>query len=353
VGTLEFRTAVEPVRNKRTSADYVQGWANSVDLFNKRISVEEAVDDPRLGLAPTGKRHVETSSGERVAVQKGKQFSLDFDQLVIAVGSYSQTFNIPGVREHALFLKDVGDARRIRKRILACFENAALPTTSEQMRKYLLNFAIVGGGPTGIEFSAELHDLIREDLAKLYPDLMKYYNITVYDVAPTVLPMFDENLGKYAMKQFAREGIKIKTSHHISKLRKGLPGVDNGKYDVKDEHFCLTLDIQQEGEVGVGMVVWSTGLMMNPFVKEALGTSQMIAPASAHIENVTPDQAVDMDWVVKKDERTGGIVTDERMRIIMQPKESDAPSRRAIMKVRFSVPMVALNLTATGYFRPW
>jgi NADH dehydrogenase len=49
-------------------------------------------------------------------------------------------------------LKDVGDARKIRNRILACFEAAALPTTSEEMKRTLLNFAVVGGGPTGIEW---------------------------------------------------------------------------------------------------------------------------------------------------------------------------------------------------------
>lgn len=53
---------------------------------------------------------------------------------------------------YRLFLKDVGDARKIRNRILACFEAAALPTTSEEMKKTLLNFAVVGGGPTGIEW---------------------------------------------------------------------------------------------------------------------------------------------------------------------------------------------------------
>jgi len=102
------------------------------------------------------------------------------------------SFCSAGVKENALFLKDVGDARKIRNRLLSCFETAALPTTSDEMRKMLLNFAIVGGGPTGIEFSAEMHDLITEDMKRIYPDLIKYAKITVYDVAPTVLSMFDE-----------------------------------------------------------------------------------------------------------------------------------------------------------------
>jgi hypothetical protein len=51
---------------------------------------------------------------------KGGLFNLDYDKLVVAVGCYSQTFNTPGVRENALFLKDVSDAIKIRKRILDC-----------------------------------------------------------------------------------------------------------------------------------------------------------------------------------------------------------------------------------------
>jgi NADH dehydrogenase FAD-containing subunit len=375
VGTLEFRTALEPVRNKRTHADYIQGWADSVDFFNKRIAIEEAVDDPRLGLAPTAGNQrqdvVENNSGgeENLAVsRKGRLFDLEYDKLVVAVGCYSQTFGVPGVKEHALFLKDVGDARRIRKRILACFENAALPTTSEQMRKYLLNFAIVGGGPTGIEFAAgkfssvrrtfftrtyrltlvvtpptELHDFVTEDLAKLYPDLTKHCHITVYDVAATVLPMFDESLGKYAMKHFAREGIQIKTSHHIQALCKGLPGLDNATMDVKDQHFCLTLDIKEEGEVGIGMAVWSTGLMMNPFIQNGLGTPQMLGLDAACLSDVESHQAVDAEWLVKRDPRSGGVVTDDRLRLIMEPKRTTTtttqPSNdaRATMKDVFAL----------------
>lgn len=90
-----------------------------------------------------------------------KPFSIGFDKLVIACGAYSQTFNTPGVKEYAHFLKDVKDARRIRSRILECtslgvhdgisltlspgFEQAAQPTLTDNERRNLLHFVIVGG----------------------------------------------------------------------------------------------------------------------------------------------------------------------------------------------------------------
>jgi NADH dehydrogenase FAD-containing subunit len=140
------------------------------------------------------------------------------------------------------------------------------------LRKTLLNFAIVGGGrrlyyqstflllttstATGVEFAAELFDLCQEDMKKLYPTLVKDVQITIYDVAPQILSMFDSSLANYALETFRRDGIKVKTEHHIEELRLGLPGstMPNGDVD-----GCLTLRTKQDGDIGIGMCVWSTG----------------------------------------------------------------------------------------------
>ncbi len=113
------------MRSKRTKVAYFQGWADAVDFARRRVTIEEAVDDPRQGLAPTGDRHEGNESMQRereraVEVGKGRLFDMSYEKLVITVGCYSQTFGTPGVKEHALFLKDVGDARKIRNRLLAC-----------------------------------------------------------------------------------------------------------------------------------------------------------------------------------------------------------------------------------------
>ena len=106
VGTLEFRTALEPVRSKRSKVNYFQGWADGVNFKNKTVTVEEAVDDPRQGLSPTvdryaGKSVVRREKEKVEEVKKGRVFDLSYDKLIITVGCYNQTFNTPGVREHA------------------------------------------------------------------------------------------------------------------------------------------------------------------------------------------------------------------------------------------------------------
>ncbi|CAK1367978.1 External alternative NAD(P)H-ubiquinone oxidoreductase B3, mitochondrial [Cercospora beticola] len=297
VGTLEFRTTIEPnraFRARKYGAGFFQAWADQVDFKNKTLSLEEAVEDSVASKALTESRYETMSEKQRdqvkaVEKKKGEVFDLAYDKLVITVGCYAQTFNTPGVKENAYFLKDVGDARRIRNHLLSCFEMAALPTVSEEMKRVYLNFAVVGGGPTGIEWSAELYDMVHEDMKRLYPELIKYVNITVYDVADKVLSMFDETLGKYAMKTFSRQGISIKTSHHIEELRRGLPKEMQASSGVKDGSSLYTLKIKEEGEIPVGMCVWSTGLMMNPFVEHGLKDK------------------------VQKHERNGGIVTNGRL----------------------------------------
>lgn len=280
-GTLEFRTALEPVRARHRgrggSTQFFQGWADAVDFDARTLSIEDAVDDPMQGRALVGGGGSgshgdgrEVRDGKKA--HKGKVFDLAWDKLVITVGCYTQTFGTKGVQENAFFLKDVGDARRIRNRLLACFETASLPTTGPEMKAALLNFAVVGGGPTGIEWAAELHDIVAQDLSRLYPDIHHLARITVYDVAPKVLSMFDEKLGAYAAKTFRRQGIDIKTSHHVQELRRGAPqALRHGSAADQDFDACYTLKLQEEGEVGVGMCVWSTGLMMNPFVEKLAG----------------------------------------------------------------------------------
>ncbi|KAH8653669.1 pyridine nucleotide-disulfide oxidoreductase-domain-containing protein [Xylariales sp. PMI_506] len=294
VGTLEFRAVLESVR--RLGLDgFHQGWADDIDFEKKIVRVEANTSDDL-----TSRTNLALAKALQPSNEKGEMFDVPYDKLVIAVGSYSQTFGVEGVKEYANFLRDVGDARKIRLKVLQCFEKAALPTTSEEEKKKLLHFAVVGGGPTGIEFAAELHDLIREDLSKLYPDIYKLSAITVYDVAPKVLPMFDKKLADYAMETFRREGISVKTEHHLTRIRPD-----------EETEGCLKLKIREYGdkEVEAGIVVWSTGLMQNPLVQK-MQEKEFSIPNS-------PDGAPLSTEVVKieRDQRTGGILTDGHLRV--------------------------------------
>lgn len=352
VGTLEFRTALEPIRSRRKpNVEFIQARAEAVDFTRKTVTVEQNFADGMQAAAMAKNRKESIIAKEAQASTNGQKWDVQYDKLVVSVGCNPQTFRIKGVKEHAFFMKDVADARRVRKRILECFEIASLPTTSEKTREQLMRFAVVGGGPTGMEFAAELSDLVSEDLSKLYPDLTPLVEISVYDVAESVLSMFDQKLRKYAMDTFRREGIKIKTSYHVAELRPGLPPPHDGGVDGStDSTGCFTLRTREEGDRGVGFCVWSTGNMMNPFVEKALGETLGFPTASADLVGETPSRhAGSLDqWMVEKNPRTGTIVVDDHLRVQlhsnsdanMHEKSVEAPSSprsRATMTDVFAI----------------
>ena len=330
----------------------MQGWADDVDLSRKKLTVEENVVDPEQSYADVEAPYKNESAREAQSEKRGKKregrrWEVAYDKLVVSVGCYSQTFGTKGVKEHAFFMKDIGDARKVRKRVLECFEIAALPTTSDQLRKQLLKFAIVGGGPTGMEFAAELSDLVSDDMTKLYPTLAPKVRVTVYDVAPRILSMFDEKLGEYAMQIFKRQGVDVRTSHHIQELRPGLPKTGEDLGEVADTQGCYTLTTKEDGDIGIGMCVWSTGNMMNPFVQKSLEKIHRFPSASAEtIDGAQRDQLPkDEEWMIEKNPKTGAIVVDEHMRIQLQtrvPRTENAaepaqPSSRAYMTDVFAL----------------
>ncbi|KAG7290584.1 hypothetical protein NEMBOFW57_000587 [Staphylotrichum longicolle] len=293
--------------------DFYQGWADDIDFDRKTIRVETNAAEEAASktvVPPPNPPSSETPGMEKEVTApkkpKGDLIDIPYDKLVIACGAYSQTFGIEGVREHAHFLRDIGDARRIRLRVLSLFEQCSYPRGSDHLsdadKRQLLHFAIVGGGPTGIEFAAELHDLIRDDLAPMYPDLMPLVSITVYDVAPKVLPMFDQALAKYAMDTFSRQNINVKTQHHLQRLR-----LADGEFGRR--HGALKIKIKESGdeEVGAGLVVWSTGLMANPLIAK-LAAKELAAPGP------NPPASQSTTRHLLRDARTGGIVTDACLR---------------------------------------
>ena len=318
------------------NVEFLQAWADEADFHTKTVRVEECVAFETQGKSRTGSRYEHHTAHEerQEKAQKdraGRMLDVRYDKLVIAVGCYNQTFGTPGVKENAFFLKDIGDARRIRQRLLECFEMASLPTTPDEVRRTLLHFAVVGGGPTGMTFAAELSDLVHGDMSRLYPDLRRWVRLSVYDVAPTILSMFDESLNEYALKTFRRQQIEIKTSHHVKELRTGLPSRDRHlEDDVVGSGGCFTLDTEEEGETGVGLCVWTTGNMMNPFVQRALekcyvypSTSATVTESSSQQGGTLDEEKLGLDqeeWQVDKDAKTGALMVDDHLRVQLHTK---------------------------------
>ena len=225
VGTLEFRSIIEPVRNTvfRQSDHFHLSHAINLDTNCKKLSCQSLL-------------------------KQDHKYDLSYDRLAIGVGALSNTFGVPGVEEHAFYLKEVADARAIRNRLLSNFELALQPGIEDEERKRLLHIVIVGGGPTGVEFGAELYDFVEQDVARLYKSEEKDIKVTLVE-SNQILGMFDERLRAYAEK-------KIKQRDRMSLVQSSVT-------EVRADGVTLA----DGTDMPCGLVVWSTGLAPRQFTK--------------------------------------------------------------------------------------
>lgn len=275
VGTVDYRSITEPVRELNRNVDYIEGTAMSIDPFGKVVTCESVICD-----------------GNSCDIT---DFFVDYDKLVITIGAQTNTFGIPGVREYCNFLKQVEDAKNIRTAIINCFERANIPGLSEEEKISVLTFAVIGAGPTGIEFAAELRDFVEQDGPKYYPKLLKYVRIKIIEASSTVLAPFTSELQEEAIAQMKRQ-VQIKDEE----VRRLLPArfelvellLDSSVKEVTDKKIYLN----NGNELPYGLSVWAAGNGPLPLTLDI-------------IDRLGEDQAK------HKDIARGRIATDPWMRV--------------------------------------
>ena len=144
--------------------------------------------------------------------------SFPYDTLVIAVGSQSNDFGTPGVREHALKLETVADARRFHMRMVnACVRAHAQRTP---LRPEQLHVAIIGAGATGVELAAELHHTTREVVAYGLDrvDADKDIRLALIEAAPRVLPALPERLSASTERLLRKLGVEVHTEARVAEV---------------------------------------------------------------------------------------------------------------------------------------
>ena len=153
-GTVDASSITEPFRKycRRSNVErvkFVEAEALSIHPDEKRVVCRDSSMGPsRLQQLSD----VEAAADE--ALHGDRTLSLDYDYLVVAVGSEPRSFKVPGALEHGFVLRDVVDSQRIRNHVLDCFEAAAMPGQSDEAIDKLLHFVVVGGGFSGCEVCA-------------------------------------------------------------------------------------------------------------------------------------------------------------------------------------------------------
>ena len=142
------------------------------------------------------------------------------------------------------------------------FESAVQPGVTEQEKQRLLHFVVVGGGPTGVEYAAELADMINSDIKRYYPkECTQQVRITLIEALDHILSFFDKSLSEYAEKQFARESIRVASNTFVK--------------EVRQTEVVIQRKGQQPETMPCAIVVWATGIKPRPLIqqlREAVGT---------------------------------------------------------------------------------
>lgn len=183
----------------------------------------------------TAARLVHTDPGE----------PLPYDSLVVAAGAVSTSFGVPGVDEHAFTMKSIDDALRIRRHVLARFEEAA--DGSVDLDGGALSVVVCGGGPTGVELSGGMIELFDHVLAKDFPTLdLRRARIVLVEAAGRLLGMLSEASSANAAQVLQRRGVEVLTGV-------GVASVDPSGVTLTDGRV-----------IPARTVVWTAGVTASP-----------------------------------------------------------------------------------------
>jgi len=186
---LDITNIVSPIRKLLRRVAFFHGDIETVDLERRQV-----------GLSHGHERHCH---------------SLPYDHLVLALGSTTNFFNIPGLAERALTMKSLDDAIALRNRLIANLEEADFEC-GPAFREPLLNFVVAGGGFAGVETIAAMNDFLREAV-RFFPHLQEdMLRVILVSSGKIILPELGEALGIYAQRKLVDQKIEIHSNCKVT-----------------------------------------------------------------------------------------------------------------------------------------
>ena len=219
---LDITHIVSPLRTLLKRTTIFIGDIQSIDLEARRVRVAH-------GFEP-------------------HEHDLPYDHLVVALGSMTNFYGLPGLEQRALTMKTLGDAIHLKNRVIATLEEA--DTECACGNDGLLTFVVAGGGFAGVETIAGLNDFVREALRfypRLTPDRVR---MVLVHAGPVILPELGDKLGAYAQRQLAARGIEIVTDAKVS-------GVTDQAVTLADGR-----------QIRSRLVVWTAGTSPHPLIHD-------------------------------------------------------------------------------------
>jgi NADH:quinone reductase (non-electrogenic) len=218
---LDLTNIVNPVRKMIRRVNFFCGDVDKIDIDKKQVVVSHGFN-----------RHSHT---------------LEYDHLILALGSVTNFFKLPGVAERALTMKSLGDAIQLRNRLIAHLEEADTECARTE-RPPLLTFVVAGGGFAGVETIASINDFLRDALP-FYPNLKEeMLRIVLVHPGEFILPELGEKLGRYADKKLRERGVEIHPKSKVAAVRPNEIELSNGEKIVSST------------------LIWTAGTSPNPIL---------------------------------------------------------------------------------------
>ena len=216
------------------------------------------------------KTNIKFRMGSPISIDhKNKEVKLDssevlkFDHLIVALGSVSADFGIPGVNEYALGMKTVHEALTIRAEIMRRFEDLC---RFEDETK--LSISVIGGGPTGVEMAGAIAELIRGPLKSDQANAAAHIQVSLIEAGPRLLPPFAPSLSERTKKDLEKLGVKVL-------LNTAVKAIEHRKIILKD-NSVLSSEI----------TIWAAG------VKGSDAMAQLNLPTNGNRVAVEPTMQV-------------------------------------------------------------
>jgi len=181
-GMIETRHIIMPIRSICKRTVFYEGRVRSIDPYGKSVTLWGTRE--RRGIV------------------------INYDFLVVALGSETNFFGLRDVERHAYTMKTLDDAVLLRNRVIDMLESAE-NENDPILRKSELTFVVVGGGFAGVETAGEIMDFL-VDACRHYPHITREdVSVVILEALPSILPGFSENLTKFAHEKLSERGVEI------------------------------------------------------------------------------------------------------------------------------------------------
>lgn len=225
-GELAPRHITAPTRALAPRVRFVRARVAHVDLAARRVTLEPAGGDGGADDAPAPPRE------------------LTADHLVLALGSASNFHHTPGAPEHALTMKSLDDAIKVRDRVLAAARRAAAEADHGR-RGELLTVVVGGGGYTGVETMAAVNDLLRDRAGRDAP-----VRTVLVEAGDRILPELGEDLAAFAQRELERRGVEVRVKTKIARVD------------------ARAVELAGGERIPTRTVVWAAGVSASPALRD-------------------------------------------------------------------------------------